>query len=75
MPLYICDSCYAIENTIQGNYFEFFMKAVKKTSCSECLNGDWHNLFPKQIATLEIIKGTGLENFVHLGKFEKELKE
>lgn len=77
MPLYICDSCNAIENTTQGNFYDLFIgKSKDKYKCSECLTGKWHGLFKKIIATEEILKEKfSKSNFEYLGKFENVFDE
>lgn len=76
MSLYVCDSCNGIENTVYGNYV---LNQIKNSNgenkCSECLTGEWHKKFEKRIATKELIKEIGTDNFAYLGKFEKILNE
>ena len=79
MPLYVCGNqdCNVIENSASpnSNYINYVMRKIEYPSCSECLTGEWHNLFPKQVATVKIIQEKGLENFEYLGNLEKELKK
>ena len=72
MPLYVCDSCNAIENTTQGNFYEIFINVIKPPyKCSECFTGEWHGKFEKIIASEEILrKKFSKSNFEYLGKFE-----
>lgn len=55
MPLYMCRSCGAIENTALGEYWRQQMDAHEndgqfEPKCSECFTGKWHEKFPKKIA-------------------------
>ena len=78
MPLFVCDSCHAIENTALGHYWsrghDFGNGPTdSRALCSECMpkttfkGGQWHNKFEKIIATTEIIKEMGETNFVYTG--------
>lgn len=77
MPLFVCDKCHAIEDTIAGLYWT---RGKNPALCSECMpesyessfgrGGNWHGLFEKQIATPELIKKIGEENFVYVSNIE-----
>jgi len=80
MPLFVCDKCKVVENTACGHYWTRNMgledgkKEDSRALCSECMpgpdylgrGGKWHGKFPKVIATTEIIKEYGEDNFVYM---------
>jgi len=74
MSLFVCDKCKVIENTAAGHYWTRGLNGSdKRALCSECMpvnfmkkGGKWHNLFKKQIATKELIKKMGEEQFVYV---------
>jgi len=71
MPLFVCDTCKAIDNTAFGGYWDRKIAKMRtpdtrgKALCWGCREGDWHNAFPKEIATPELLDEMGRENFVH----------
>jgi hypothetical protein len=79
MPLFVCGKCGAIENTALGDYWWAKKYSKDKTPlCSECMpadsvlgkGGEWHNQFPKEIATPELIREIGENNFIDVGDVE-----
>ena len=71
MPLYVCSKCKAVENTALGHFWASNMRKRYKDGgpplCSECHSGKWHDKFPKEIATTQVIKEIGEYHFVHTG--------
>lgn len=70
MPLFVCDSCGAVENTATGRYWARSISKDRpgQALCSECHTGVWHGKFQRVIATEEVVKEWGADRFVHLGK-------
>lgn len=53
MPLFVCDFCFAIENTATTEPEGYWCRDGGPARCSECLTGSWHGRFEKRLATRE----------------------
>lgn len=51
MSLFDCSKCGVIENTActSGSWGNLCSKPPKPMLCSECADGKWHGLFPRQM--------------------------
>lgn len=50
MPLFICSKCKCIDNTALavGKDRLGYWGHSEDPLCTECLNGEWHDCFPKR---------------------------
>ena len=78
MPLFVCEKCKTIDNTALAHFWTRGLGYFKDTEkdkqalCCVCMPDDsicakagkWHNYFPQTIATPEVIKEMGEDNFV-----------
>lgn len=50
MSLFECSKCGVIENTAvtSGSWSNLYGNPKKPMECSECADGQWHGLFPRQ---------------------------
>lgn len=48
MPIFKCDRCGAAENTATTSGYWWNHVNKQPVLCSECADGKWHGLFPKQ---------------------------
>lgn len=48
MPLFKCSKCSAMDNTATTSGYWWNKAQNLPVLCSECADGKWHGLFPKQ---------------------------